>query len=58
VDLNTRINLCCERHQAQPRWPSEHTELLALESFIGMQSRGLPIAPASDMRREPYRAPG
>jgi sulfur-oxidizing protein SoxA len=45
VDLEQRINLCrVERQQAPPlAWESR--ELLALSAYLGMQSRGLPIAP-------------
>ena len=58
VNLGTRINLCRERHQAQPALPSEHADLLALEGFVGMQSRGLPIALPADARLEPHLARG
>jgi len=58
VNLQTRINLCRERHQDQAPWPAEHADLLALEGFIGLQSRGLPIAPATDARLAPFLAQG
>lgn len=58
VNLGTRINLCRERHQRQAPWPAEHADLLALEAFVGMQSRGLPIAPSTDARLLPHRARG
>ncbi|MCC2634783.1 MAG: soxA [Ramlibacter sp.] len=58
VNLGTRINLCRERHQGEPPLPAEHGELLALESFVGMQSRGLPIAPPRDARLAPHLARG
>jgi L-cysteine S-thiosulfotransferase len=58
VNLGTRINLCRERHQAQRPLPSEHAELLALEGFVGMQSRGLPIAVPADARLQPSLARG
>jgi sulfur-oxidizing protein SoxA len=58
VDLSTRINLCRERHQGQPPWPAEHEELLALETLVGLQSRGLPIAPRPDPRLAPHAARG
>jgi sulfur-oxidizing protein SoxA len=58
VDLGTRINLCRERHQGQATLPSEHEQLLALEAFVGMQSRGMSIAPPSDARLAPFLARG
>ncbi|MGY4827113.1 sulfur oxidation c-type cytochrome SoxA [Sphaerotilaceae bacterium SBD11-9] len=58
IDMPQRINLCRERHQQAPPLPAESHELLALESFIALQSRGLPIAPPSDARLTPYRARG
>jgi L-cysteine S-thiosulfotransferase len=58
VNLGTRINLCRQRHQQLPAWPAEHQELLSLEALVGLQSRGLPIAPPRDARLEPFRARG
>ncbi len=58
VNLGTRINLCRQRHQQQPAWPPENSELLSLEAFIGLQSRGLPVAPPADPRLDPFRARG
>ena len=58
VNLATRINLCRERHQGLPPWPSEHEELVSLEAWVGQQSRGLPIAPPQDSRLAPFRARG
>ena len=58
VNLGTRINLCRQRHQGQPPWPAEHADLLALESLVGLQSRGMPITPPDDARLAPYRARG
>jgi len=58
VDLATRINLCRERHQQQAAWPPEHGELLALEAFVALQSRGMPIQPPSDARLQPFLARG
>lgn len=58
VDLMTRINLCRQRHQGQPAWPAEDPGLLALETLVGLQSRGMPIAPPSDPRLAPHVARG
>ena len=58
VNLSTRINACRERHQGQPALPPEHAELLALEGFVGLQSRGLPIALPDDPQLQPHLARG
>ena len=48
VNLAQRINLCRERHQQAAPLAAESQELLALESFVALQSRGLPVAPPAD----------
>jgi sulfur-oxidizing protein SoxA len=58
VNLATRINLCRQRHQGQQPWPAEHQDLLSLEALLGLQSRGLTVAPPADARLEPFRARG
>lgn len=58
VNLSQRINLCRERHQKASPLAHESPELLALESFVAHQSRGLPVAPPDDERLKPYRARG
>jgi L-cysteine S-thiosulfotransferase len=58
VNLGTRINLCRQRHQGQAAWPAEHADLLALEGFVGMQSRGLPISVPADPELQPHLARG
>lgn len=58
VNLGTRIDLCRQRHQGQGPLPAEHADLLALEGFVAMQSRGLPIAPSNDARLLPHLARG
>jgi sulfur-oxidizing protein SoxA len=58
VDLGGRINLCRERHQQLAPWPAEHPDLLALEAGIGLQSRGMPIAPPIDPRLAAFRDRG
>jgi L-cysteine S-thiosulfotransferase len=58
VDLAQRINLCRERHQQVAPLAAESHELLALESFVALQSRGLPVAPPVDPRLQPFRARG
>ena len=58
VDLAQRINLCRERHQQAAPLAAESQELLALESHIALQSRGLPVTPPTDPRLQPHRARG
>ena len=50
VNLQKRINLCRERHQQQPALASEDDTMLALEAYLAMQSRGLPIGRPDDPR--------
>ncbi|MDB5917223.1 MAG: SoxAX cytochrome complex subunit [Massilia sp.] len=53
IDLGERINACRVRHQqAEPLLP-ETEELLGLEAYVALQSRGMPLAPPADARLEP-----
>lgn len=45
VNLAQRINLCRERQQQAQPLPVESRELLALETYVALQSRGMPITP-------------
>jgi len=58
VTLEGRINTCrVERQQAAPfAWESR--ELLALAAYVGRQSRGLPIAVATDEKTRPFLEAG
>ncbi|WOB08711.1 sulfur oxidation c-type cytochrome SoxA [Piscinibacter gummiphilus] len=58
VNLSQRINLCRERRQKSAPLAHESPDLLALESYVAHQSRGLPIAPPDDARLQPYRTRG
>ena len=58
LDLGARINACRVRHQGAPALAHESDELLALEAWVGFQSRGLPVAPPADARLEPWRVQG
>lgn len=58
IDLTQRINLCRERHQQVPALAAESHELLALESFVANQSRGMPVTPPDDARLLPFRERG
>lgn len=58
VDLQQRINSCRETQQQQPAFAAESRALLGLSSYIGLQSRGLPVAPPDDPRLQPARLRG
>jgi L-cysteine S-thiosulfotransferase len=46
--LQGRISACRVRHAGLAALPAEHEDLLSLEAFVALQSRGLPIAPNVD----------
>lgn len=48
VNLSQRINICRERKQQAAPWRAESEELLSMEAYIAMQSRGMPVAPPQD----------
>ncbi|PWT93577.1 MAG: sulfur oxidation c-type cytochrome SoxA [Proteobacteria bacterium] len=54
IDLEQRINLCRTEQQRATPLPFENHDLLALTVFVGRQSRGMPIAEASDQRLKPF----
>ncbi len=54
VNLAQRINLCRQKNQQAAPWRAESAELLSLESLLAHQSRGLPLAPAGDVRLAPF----
>jgi sulfur-oxidizing protein SoxA len=58
VNLSGRINHCRQRHQQATALAPEHPDLLALGAYVGLQSRGLPVAPPPDARLAPLRAQG
>jgi L-cysteine S-thiosulfotransferase len=58
IDLGERIDRCRVRHQGAPAFAQESPERLAIESFVALQSRGMPVAPVADARLEPARASG
>lgn len=57
VGLGDRIASCRVR-QGAPAPSAESQERLALEAYVAMQSRGLPIAPDDDARLAPFRERG
>jgi L-cysteine S-thiosulfotransferase len=54
IDLEQRINLCRTEHQRATALPFESHDLVALTVYVGRQSRGIPIAEASDERLKPF----
>ena len=48
VSLAQRINICRERRQQAPALKLEGEELLGLEAYVALQSRGMPVAPPQD----------
>ncbi|CAN5727398.1 sulfur oxidation c-type cytochrome SoxA [soil metagenome] len=58
ITLSQRINQCRQQHQQGAPLKPESQDLLALEAFVALQSRGLPIAPSDDPRMAPARALG
>jgi sulfur-oxidizing protein SoxA len=58
LDLEQRINRCRTEHQRAPALRYESEELLALTTFIGSRSRGVPIAPPDDARLDAAAAAG
>ncbi len=48
MTLGQRIGHCRERHQQAAALAAESDGLLALESFVALQSRGMPVSPSGD----------
>ena len=58
ISLGQRINQCRQHHQQAAPFKDESQSLLALESYVGLQSRGLPLAPPVDARLDAPRQRG
>lgn len=58
IDLAGRIAQCREQRQHAPALARESQGLLSLAAFIGLQSRGMVVAPPTDDRLQPARALG
>ncbi|MDH4391410.1 MAG: sulfur oxidation c-type cytochrome SoxA [Aquabacterium sp.] len=58
LNLSGRINACRQQHQQAAPLPVEHADLLALSAYLGLQSRGQPLAPPDDARLAPLRQQG
>jgi sulfur-oxidizing protein SoxA len=48
IDLGERINQCRQSRQRAAPLKPESEDLLGIESYVAMQSRGLPVAPPQD----------
>ncbi|QGZ40149.1 sulfur-oxidizing protein SoxA [Pseudoduganella flava] len=48
LNLGQRINQCRTGAQQAAPWKAESDELLALEAYVALQSRGMPVAPPND----------
>lgn len=57
IDLSSRINICRQENQKAPPLAHESREMLALTAYLGLQSRGEPVAPpdSADMRAAQQR---
>ena len=58
INLDQRINLCRAQNQQARPFNYESKELLALSTFIGLQSRGEKLSPPDDPRLQPSRDAG
>lgn len=58
LTLGQRINQCRQHHQQATPFRAESQELLGLEAYVALQSRGLPLAPPADERLAPFRQRG
>ncbi len=58
INLGQRINQCRQQHQQAAPLRAESQELLALETYVALQSRGLHLSPPDDGRLTPFRERG
>jgi len=58
INLHQRIQLCKKNHQRAEPFAAESAEMLGIESYVAMQSRGLPIAPPRDAKLKTSRERG
>ena len=58
VNLHGRINACRQQQQQAPALVPDHADALALAAYLGLQSRGQPLAPPDDARLAPLRQQG
>ncbi len=58
INLAQRINRCRQDQQQAPAWRFEGEELLALESYLALQSRGMAVQAVDDPRLQAALAHG
>ena len=58
IDLQSRIQSCNARRPGAAPMERESRDLVALSTYVGLQSRGLPTAPDPDPRLTPFREAG
>jgi sulfur-oxidizing protein SoxA len=58
IDLAGKIDQCSETRQQATPLPRESADALGLATYVGLQSRGMPISPPDDPRLAPFRAQG
>ena len=58
INLHGRINACRVQHQQAPALAPDHADALALAAYLGLQSRGQPLAPPDDARLAALRQQG
>jgi L-cysteine S-thiosulfotransferase len=58
VDLEARINMSRVKDQKAAPLPFESKDLLALEVYIALQSRGMPVAVVDSAQSKPFIATG
>ncbi|MEC4719973.1 sulfur oxidation c-type cytochrome SoxA [Noviherbaspirillum sp. CPCC 100848] len=54
LNLGQRINQCRQQRQQAEAFPPESEALLSLESYVALQSRGIPTAPPRDAALQPH----
>jgi sulfur-oxidizing protein SoxA len=54
INIEQRINLCRTEQQKAPPFAYESRDMLAISTFVGKQSRGMPIAVANDDKSRPF----
>lgn len=58
VDLAGQIQQCRSQRQGLDDWPRESRPLLAMTAYLGLQARGMPIAPGQNKALEEAAARG
>ena len=54
IDIEQRINLCRTEQQKAAPLAHESRDLLTLTTFVGKQSRGMPVAVVNDEKTRPF----